>query len=95
MRIVGIALISIVSGIGGGLLTYGVTQPSVEQSAALLAATTHSKDGQLIRDIRKQAEGRSELMGVGVGFLACGATAVALSFLKTIVDYNLHHRPGG
>jgi hypothetical protein len=33
MRFACIALISVISGIGGGLPTYGLTQPSWEQAA--------------------------------------------------------------
>jgi hypothetical protein len=95
MRYVGIALISIFVGFGGGLLTYGLTQPSVEESASLLTATTHPNDRYVIHEIRRQANFRSTLMAIGVGFLSCGATAVALSFLKTVVDHNLRNRPGG
>jgi hypothetical protein len=95
MPYVGIALISVISGIGGGLLTYGLTQPSWEQAAEIIATSPERNIQNALGDERRRAEDRSALMGVGVGFLSCAATAVALSFLKTVVDHNRRGRPGG
>ncbi|RIK82803.1 MAG: hypothetical protein DCC68_05410 [Planctomycetota bacterium] len=89
MRYIGIALVSIIAGIGGGLLTYGITQPSWERAAEIVANSSNPNVHILLSNERNRADDRSALMGVGVGFLACGAAAVALSFLTTIVDYNL------
>jgi hypothetical protein len=92
MRYVGIALVSIIAGIGGGLLAYSLAQPSIEQVAQMLAVTDGVADRHLVQEIRRNAGERAELMGFGVGFLSCGATAVLMSFLTTIVDYNVRLR---
>ncbi|MEX2188642.1 MAG: hypothetical protein WD875_17675 [Pirellulales bacterium] len=95
MRYVGIALISILAGIGGGLLTYGMTQPSYDETAKVIASAVNPNASFSLASERRMAEERSALMGVGVGFLACAATAVAVTFLKTVVEFNVRNRPGG
>lgn len=92
MRFIGIAIVSIVAGIGGGLLTYGLSQPSWEQAAQVIAASPDLTARNALESERRRADDRAALMGVGIGFLTCAATAVALSFLKTVVDYNMATR---
>jgi hypothetical protein len=92
MRYIGIAIVSIIAGIGSGLLTYGFTQPSWDRAAEIIANSSNANIHAALNSERHRAEERSSLMGIGVGFLACGATAVALSFLTTIVDYNTRQR---
>ena len=94
MRFIGIAIVSIIAGIGGGLLAYALTQPSFDEVARVYADTHNQGLEFAIRQERDRAEERSFLLAWGVGFLACSSTAVALSFLTTIVDYNLRHRQG-
>lgn len=95
MRIIGIAIVSVLAGIGGGLLTYGLTQPSYDEAAEIIVSSSDRTVQGALDFERRRAEDRAALMGVGVGFLACASTAVAVTFLRTIVDYNVRNRPGG